>query len=86
MRRLFELAEGEISAPVETEYGVHLIQAVKVVKAPAKSLAEMRSTLEDEIRQVKLSRCSRNSCRSCLIWRFPPSRWPDVANALGLTG
>lgn len=82
---LFELAEGEISAPVETEYGVHLIQAVKVVKAPAKSLAEMRATLEDEIRQMKAEPLFAEQLQELSNLAFSAESLADVANALGLT-
>lgn len=52
---LYALAEGQVSEPVETEYGVHLIRADKVIKDAVRSLAEMKTQLELEIRTAKAS-------------------------------
>ena len=50
---LYALPEGAVSDPVETEYGVHLIKASKIIKAEVKSFADMKPTLEKELRDSK---------------------------------
>lgn len=50
---LYSLNEGEVSAPVETEFGVHLIRATKVITDDINPLAEMKETLEQEVRTAK---------------------------------
>lgn len=50
---LYSLEEGAVSAPIETEFGVHLIRASKVIRDDVKSLADMQSTLEEDIRSAK---------------------------------
>lgn len=44
----FELRDGEISAPVETNYGYHIIKKYRLVKLP--SLEECRPTIEQRIK------------------------------------
>jgi len=50
---LFALEKGAVSAPVVTEFGVHLIQAVDVVASDVLPLAEVRAELEASIRSEK---------------------------------
>ncbi|MDF2445600.1 MAG: peptidylprolyl isomerase [Moraxellaceae bacterium] len=50
---LFSLKEGEISAPVKTQYGYHLIRLNKVERADVPSFASLKPQLEKEVREVK---------------------------------
>lgn len=50
---LYSLAEGVVSEPVETEFGVHLIRASRIIKDEVLSLADMKTTLEQEVRAAK---------------------------------
>lgn len=50
---LYSLALGAVSEPVETEYGVHLIRADKIIAADVASFADMKAELTNEIRQEK---------------------------------
>lgn len=50
---LFSLKEGEISAPVKTQYGYHLIKLNRIEKPAVASFASLRPELEAEARAVK---------------------------------
>lgn len=52
-KSLFGLKEGDISAPVKTQYGYHLIKLNKIEKAEVPSYASLKPTLEKEAREGK---------------------------------
>lgn len=51
---LYSLKPGEISAPVKTQFGYHLIRLNRIQKPDVPSFASLRGTLESEVRQSKL--------------------------------
>lgn len=53
---LWALAPGKVSAPVETEFGVHLIKFVEMVEADVPSLAERAADIEADLRSQEADR------------------------------
>ncbi len=53
---LYKLKPGEISAPVETRLGYHIIRLTAVRPAQLKGLAEVRSQIEQELRKQLAAR------------------------------
>lgn len=52
-KALFSLAQGEVSAPVKSQYGYHLIKLNKVQSEPAPAFASIRAQIEQEARLAK---------------------------------
>ena len=53
---LWALSPGEVSMPVETEFGVHLIKLVEIDDADVPSLAERAADIEAELRNQEADR------------------------------
>jgi peptidyl-prolyl cis-trans isomerase C len=49
-----ELAPGAISAPVQTQFGWHVVRLNEVREKPKPTLDEMRGQLEQELRQKRI--------------------------------
>lgn len=52
-KAMFAMKAGEVSAPVKSEYGYHLIKLLEVRTEAAPSLASLRAELEQEAREAK---------------------------------
>jgi peptidyl-prolyl cis-trans isomerase D len=53
---VFNMKPGEISAPVETEYGYHIIRVTGVTPGQIKPLEQVRSEIENELRKQRAGR------------------------------
>lgn len=53
---LWALAPGKVSAPVETEFGVHLIKFVEMVEADVPTLTERAADIEADLRSQEAER------------------------------
>lgn len=55
-RAIFELKPGEISAPVETQHGFHVVQVTDVEPATVKPFEQVRGQIEQELRKQQAAR------------------------------
>ncbi|MDK2778945.1 MAG: SurA N-terminal domain-containing protein [Pseudomonadota bacterium] len=83
-RALYSLKKGEISQPVKTDYGYHIIREDDIVKPEVKALADVRSELENEIRQAKAGEEYVARQQELSNISFSAESVDDVAAALGL--
>lgn len=82
---LYQLAKGEISAPVKTEYGYHIIREDDIVKPQIKALTDVRVEMEDEIRSGKAEAVYAEQIQELSNISFSAESVDDVAAALGLS-
>jgi peptidyl-prolyl cis-trans isomerase D len=81
----FALNEGEVSEPVRTQFGLHLIQAAQVRPQQVKSFAEVRDQLRDEMAEERISReMAELASRLANIAYENPDDLQQAAQALGL--
>jgi peptidyl-prolyl cis-trans isomerase D len=52
-KSLYTLKVNEVSAPVKTQFGYHIIKLLEVQKSPVPTMAELRPSLEAEVRTAK---------------------------------
>ena len=52
----FALKKGEVSAPIKTKFGYHIIEVVEIKEKSTRPLAEVRTSIENKITQEKKSR------------------------------
>lgn len=81
---LYSLAEGEVSAPVETEFGVHLIRADKILGADIASFDSMKAELEQQLRLNKAQDALHQKAFELSDAAFSAQSLADVAQELGL--
>ena len=55
-RVIFELKPGEISAPVETQHGFHIVRVLDVEPATVKPFEQVRGQIEQELRKQQAGR------------------------------
>jgi len=81
----YKLKEGEISDIVESDFGFHIIRLTAVKPAATRSLAEVKSNIDDEIRRAEAGKkfASMVETFSNMVYEQPDSLKP-VADKLGL--
>lgn len=55
-RALFDLDEGEVSPPVRSEFGFHIIYNREIIESEGQSFEEARERLAEEAREIELDR------------------------------
>ncbi|WP_313953997.1 SurA N-terminal domain-containing protein [Accumulibacter sp.] len=77
---VFKLQENEVSGVVQSEFGYHIIKLTGVKTGKQKSLAEVRSELEDELRRQAASRQFAEAAEafSNIVYEQPDSLQPVV--------
>lgn len=81
---LFSLAEGEVSAPVTTEFGVHLIRLDAIRQTEVPSLADVEYDLRDEIAQQQAEAEYVTALERLADLAFSTSDLVGVSEELGL--
>lgn len=81
---LFSLTEGEVSAPVTTEFGVHLIRLDAIRQTEVPSLADVEYDLRDEIAQQQAEAEYVTALERLADLAFSTSDLVGVSEELGL--
>jgi peptidyl-prolyl cis-trans isomerase D len=82
---LWALEEGELSEPVETEFGVHLIELKEIIVSEFPSLEEMRAEIESGLRRAEAERLFLERVRELDNLAFEqPEALEGISSALGL--
>lgn len=83
---LYAMAEpGEISAPVKSEYGYHVIRFDRTHRQETKALADVRSELEQQIRQGKAELVYAEQLQELSNLAFSARELTDISDAMALT-
>ena len=73
----FALKVGEVSAPVKTQFGYHIIEVVEIKEAGAKPLDEVRTAIENQLTQKNKSKVFNDYIDS-LKKKTKVTLYPDV--------
>ena len=81
----YQLKEGEVSGIVESDFGFHIIKLTAIKPSATRSLTEVRSNIEDEIRRTEANKkfSSMVETFNNMVYEQPDSLKP-VADKLGL--
>lgn len=81
----YQLKEGEISGIVESDFGFHIIKLTAIKPSPTRSLTDVKSNIEDEIRRTEAGKkfASMVETFNNMVYEQPDSLKP-VADKLGL--
>ena len=74
---VFALKAGELSAPVESPHGFHIIRADTIEPAAARSFESVRAIVVERVQQAHLERV-----RQALDSKFPVKLFPEALKAL----
>ncbi|TVP92121.1 MAG: peptidylprolyl isomerase [Pseudomonadaceae bacterium] len=81
---LFALHEGEVSEPVRSSFGLHLIKLTRLQSPEVPSLESMRESLEEEIKTGLVERRFVEASRELSNLAYESADLEEPADALGL--
>lgn len=84
-KALYALKQGEVSTPVKTQYGYHLIKLLDIQKAPVPTLAELKPQIEGEVRQSKAEDLYGEAIDKLDALVYESSDLKEAAQQYGLT-
>jgi len=84
-KAMYALKENEVSAPVKTQYGYHLIKLLGVQKAPVPTMAEIRSQLEADVKVAKAEELYADAVEKMDALAYESSDLSEGAKQYGLS-
>ncbi len=84
-KAMYTLKENEVSAPVKTQYGYHIIKLLEIQKAPVPLMADIRPELEADVRVIKSEELYNEAIEKMDALAYESSDLAEGAKQYGLT-
>lgn len=84
-KTMYSLKAGEVSAPVKTQFGYHLIKLLEVQQAPVPTMAEIRPELEADVRAIKAEELYAEAIEKMDALAYESSDLSEGAKQYGMT-
>ncbi|MCP5176250.1 MAG: SurA N-terminal domain-containing protein [Moraxellaceae bacterium] len=84
-KTMYALQPNQVSAPVKTQFGYHIIKLLEVQKAAAPNMADIRSELEAEVRAIKSEELYAEAIEKMDALAYESSDLSEAAKQYNLT-
>ena len=84
-KAMYALKQNEVSAPVKTQYGYHIIKLLEIQKTPAPLMADIRPELEADVRAMKAEELYADAIEKMDALAYESSDLSEGAKQYGLT-